>query len=154
MSEWVNTEVIIVCISFIRRTFVVTYFHIFSLNKSGTMFLQLNHQKLEVYKSTRDFVNECYKLTRALPAEERYNLVSQIRRAALSVHLNLAEGASRRSLAERKRFYEISRGSIIEIDTALGIVFDLKYCTTAELQPTGDSLLRSFKLLSLLINKT
>ncbi len=118
------------------------------------MFLQLNHQKPEVYKSTKEFVNQCYKLTRTLPPEERYNLVSQIRRAALSVHLNLAEGASRRSLIERKRYYEISRGSLIEIDTALGIVFDLKYCTTEELQPVGDSLLRSFKLLSLLINKS
>ena len=46
-------------------------------------------------------------------------MTSQIRRAALSVHLNIAEGASRRSELERRRYYEISRGSIIEIDAAL-----------------------------------
>ena len=119
-----------------------------------TMFLQLNHQKLEVYTATRRFVSECYKVSKILPSEERFNLVSQIRRAALSVHLNLAEGASRKSPVERKRFYEISRGSIIEIDTALDVVFDLQYCNSEELKPIEESLLRSFKLLSLLINKS
>ncbi len=53
-------------------------------------------------------------------------MVSQIRRAALSVHLNIAEGASGKSEVERKRYFEISRGSIIEIDTALDIAFELK----------------------------
>ena len=91
------------------------------------MFLTLNHHKLEVYKISRAFVKECYKVTMLLPQQELYNLVSQIRRAALSVHLNLSEGASRKSLAERKRYYEISRGSIIEVDTALEVVIDLDY---------------------------
>jgi four helix bundle protein len=117
------------------------------------MFLQLNHQKLEVNKATRKFVSECYKFSKLLPSEERYNLVSQIRRAALSVHLNLAEGASRKSVVERKRFYEISRGSIIEIDTSLDLVVELGYCSKEQLDPLGNSLLDSFKLLSLLINK-
>jgi four helix bundle protein len=117
------------------------------------MFLQLNHQNLEVYKATRRFVIECYSASKLLPSEERYNLVSQIRRAALSVHLNLAEGASRKSLAERKRFYEISRGSIIEIDTSLDLVVELGYCSKEQLDSLGNSLLDSFKLLSLLINK-
>jgi four helix bundle protein len=53
-----------------------------------------------------------------LPSEERFNLVQQIRRAALSVKSNLAEGCSRRSEAERKRYFEVSRGSVIEIDAA------------------------------------
>ena len=76
------------------------------------MFLKLNHQKLEVYQSSRTFVFECYKLTRQLPADEKFGMISQIRRAALSVHLNIAEGASRKSEVERKRYYEISRGSM------------------------------------------
>jgi len=57
------------------------------------MFLQLKHQKLDVFQFSRSFVGECYKMTKELPAEERYNLISQVRRAALSVHLNIAEGA-------------------------------------------------------------
>jgi len=60
-----------------------------------------------------------------LPTEERFNMVQQIRRAALSVYLNIAEGCSRRSVAERKRFYEISRGSIIEIDAVLELCAEL-----------------------------
>ena len=51
--------------------------------------------------------------------EEKFGLVQQIRRAALSAHLNLAEGFSRKSEAERRRFFGISRGSLIEIDAAL-----------------------------------
>jgi len=62
-----------------------------------------------------------------LTREERYNLIRQIRRAALSVHLNIAEGASGKSLGERKRFYEIARGSVIEIDAALDVAEDMGY---------------------------
>ena len=62
-----------------------------------------------------------------LTREERYNLIRQIRRAALSVHLNIAEGASGKSLGEGKRFYEIARGSVIEIDAALDVAEDMGY---------------------------
>ena len=68
-----------------------------------------------------------YKISKLLPADERFGMTSQLRRAALSVHLNLAEGASRKSLAERKRYYEISRGSVIEIDAILDIAEELEY---------------------------
>jgi len=91
------------------------------------MFLQLNHQKLDVFKSSKVFVLECYKLSKALPVEEKFGMISQIRRAALSVYLNIAEGASRKSEAERKRYYEIARGSLIEIDAALDIAKELGY---------------------------
>ncbi len=82
------------------------------------MYLKLNHQKLDVYQSSRKFVLECYKLSNQLPTEEKFGMISQIRRAALSVHLNIAEGSSRKSEVERKRYFEISRGSVIEIDAA------------------------------------
>lgn len=117
------------------------------------MFLQLNHQNLTVYKASRTFAFECYKLTKLFPAEEKFNLVQQIRRAATSVHLNIAEGASRKSDVERKRFYEISRSSIVEIDAALDISEDLGYCTKEELQDLGNAMLTSFKLLSGMINR-
>ena len=112
------------------------------------MFLQLNHTKLEVYKFSREFVLECYKLTKILPDEEKYAMASQIRRAALSVHLNIAEGSSRKSEAERKRYYEISRGSIIEIDAALDIATDLGYLKTFDTTKLGEKMLSTFKLLS------
>lgn len=117
------------------------------------MFLQLNHQKLAVYTASRTFALECYKLTKLFPAEEKFNLVQQIRRAATSVHLNIAEGASRKSEIERKRFYEISRSSIVEIDAALDISEDFGYCSKEQIQDLGNAMLASFKLLTGMINK-
>ena len=91
---------------------------------------------------------ECYKLTNQLPVEEKFGMISQIRRAALSVHLNIAEGASRKSEVERKRYYEISRGSIIEIDAALDIAKDLQYLEKIETQTLGIEMLSCFKMLT------
>ena len=115
------------------------------------MFLTLNHQKLDVYTISRSFVFECYNLTRSLPNEEKFGMISQIRRAALSVHLNIAEGASRKSEQERKRYYEIARGSLIEIDAALDIAKELAYLNNLELTKLGESMIRCFKLLTGLI---
>lgn len=112
------------------------------------MFLHLSHTKLEVYKSSREFAFECYKLTKALPDEEKYAMASQIRRAALSVHLNIAEGSSRKSETERKRYYEVARGSVIEIDAALDIANDLNYIKNFDTEKLGTSIVKMFKLLS------
>jgi four helix bundle protein len=60
------------------------------------MFLQLAHTNLNVYQFSRTLVLECYKLTRQFPNEEKFAMVQQIRRAALSVHINIAEGCSRK----------------------------------------------------------
>ena len=112
------------------------------------MFLTLNHQKLDIYQVSRSFVFECYRMTKTLPPEERYGMISQIRRAALSVHLNIAEGASRKSEAERKRYYEVARGSIIEIDAALDIASMLEYINIVNTKELGELLTRCFQMLS------
>ena len=112
------------------------------------MFLQLNHQKLDVFVVGKFFTLECYRFTKQLPSEEKFNMVQQIRRAALSVHLNIAEGSSRKSDAERKRHYEIARGSVIEIDTAIGIAYKLSYADLEQLQPLGGIIIKTFKILS------
>ncbi|MBS1918957.1 MAG: four helix bundle protein [Bacteroidetes bacterium] len=67
------------------------------------MFLQLNHQSLEVYKTSKLFAIECYRLSKISPADEKFGMTSQIRRAALSIHLNIAEGVSRKSGVEQKK---------------------------------------------------
>ncbi|HEY6506296.1 MAG TPA: four helix bundle protein [Chitinophagaceae bacterium] len=112
------------------------------------MFLQLAHTKLDVFKFSHDLTLECYRVTKQFPTDEKFALVQQIRRAALSVHLNIAEGCSRKSAAERKRYFEIARGSVIEIDTATGIAHNLSYLSLKELQPLGDLIIRTFKILS------
>lgn len=118
------------------------------------MFLKLNHQKLDVYATSRKFVMECYKLTHSLPGEERFSMISQIRRAALSVHLNIAEGSSRKSETERKRYYEIARGSVIEIGAALDVAHDLDYLKYIKTDSLGEATVQRFKLLTGLIKSS
>lgn len=101
------------------------------------MFLQLAHTKTDLFATSRSFALECYKTTRSFPQDERFAMKQQIRRAALSVHLNIAEGCSRKSTAERKRFFEIARGSVIEVDTALDIASNLEYVTPDKLIVLG-----------------
>ena|SRR5581483_10530447 len=115
------------------------------------MFLPLNHQNLDVYKASHEMLLECYNVTKQLPQEERFNLISQLRRASLSVKLNIAEGASRKSPAERKRFYEIARGSVIEIDAALNAAVALQYIAMENLQHLGVLLNRCFSMLCKMI---
>lgn len=116
------------------------------------MFLKLKHTTLDIFQATKLLVLECYKSAMLLPAEEKYAMTQQIRRAALSVHLNVAEGCSRRSQAERKRFYEIARGSLIEVDTAFDLAVNLKYCTETQLSVLGEKIVNVYKQLSGLIS--
>ncbi len=115
------------------------------------MFLKLNHQKLDIYHFSQAFVLECYKLSKNLPDNEKFGMISQIRRAALSVHLNIAEGASRKSEIERKRFYEISRSSIVEINAAFDIANRLEYLKNYDTSKVGEAMVRCFKILTGLI---
>jgi four helix bundle protein len=112
------------------------------------MFLQLSHTKLAVFTESQKLALECYKITKMFPQDEKFALVQQIRRAAISVHLNLAEGSSRKSEAERKRFYEISRGSVIEVDSAIGIAHQLGYADLQQLKSLGTSIVTVFKMLT------
>jgi len=121
--------------------------------KPNTMFLQLKHTKLEVFKFSQELVLECYRLTKLLPDSEKFNLISQVRRAGLSVHLNVAEGCSRKSVTDRKRFYEIARGSAIEIDTAIGIAFKLSYLKMEQLTNLENLIVTNYKILSGLIGR-
>ena len=90
------------------------------------MFIKLNHKSLKIYEAIRELAEEVYAVSVKLPTEEKFNMVQQMRRAALSVKLNLAEGSSRKSLNERRRFYEVARGSVVEIDAVLETAVDLK----------------------------
>jgi four helix bundle protein len=115
------------------------------------MFLDLPHSKLDVYQCSRQLVLECYKLSKIIPDIERFGLVQQIRRASTSVSLNIAEGSSRRSSGERRRYFEIARGSVVEIDSILDLFFDLEYCKMEDMERIGNLLIRSFKMLSSLM---
>ncbi len=89
--------------------------------------LQLNHKNLEVYKKSSKLVKLIYRFTDKFPKTEIYGLTSQMRRSAISVISNLSEGASRKSILDRKRFYEISRSSLVELDTQIEIAISLGF---------------------------
>ena len=116
------------------------------------MFLQLVHTKLDVFALSKQLVLSCYRETISFPSEEKFGMISQIRRAALSVHLNVAEGCSRKSVTERKRFYEIARGSIIEIDAAIDIAVELGYTKMEKLKLLGELMVRTFQMISKMIS--
>ena len=115
------------------------------------MFLELAHTRMPVFLTAKKLLIECYKVTQLLPAEEKFNLVQQIRRAALSVYLNIAEGSSRTSETERKRFYEIARSSVVEVDTALDFCELQYHCRKEDMKRLGDELISCFRQLSGLI---
>ncbi|WP_294244750.1 four helix bundle protein [uncultured Chryseobacterium sp.] len=115
------------------------------------MFLELNHYKLDVYKYARQLRIECYKIIVKLPDSERFNLTDQIRRASTSVVLNITEGCSRRSEQERKRYFEIARGSVIEIDSCFDMIIETGYMELQDLEKIGKTLKTTFILLSAML---
>jgi len=116
------------------------------------MFLELSHTKLDVFKVSKEFLLSCYKETISFLSDERFAMIQQIPRAALLVHLNVAEGCSRKSAAERKRFYEIAKGSLIEVDVAFDIASNLNYTTKEKLNQLGILMVRTFQLISKMIS--
>lgn len=85
------------------------------------------HQNLDVWKKAVDFSVEIYRFTEGFPKEERFGLTSQIRRAAVSIAANIAEGAGRNSNKEFLRFLSISQGSTSEAETEILIAHRLGY---------------------------
>jgi four helix bundle protein len=97
------------------------------------------HRKLPVWQDARALVSEIYALTRALPQDERFVTVPQLRRAAWSVPNNIAEGNARRGRAQLRQFLNCALGSLGEIDSMIGILPDL-YRMDAEKLATIDRL--------------
>jgi four helix bundle protein len=85
------------------------------------------HERLDAWKYAMELVEEIYRMTSSFPSHEQYGLVSQMRRAAVSVPSNLAEGAARDGSREFARFLGIARGSLSELDTQHQIAIRLGY---------------------------
>lgn len=98
------------------------------------------HENLDVWKRAVDFVVTVYKHTASFPKEEKFGLTSQIRRAAVSIPANLAEGAARQSPKEFFRFLSIAQGSASELETELLISHRLGYLRAETYRATYDEL--------------
>jgi four helix bundle protein len=94
--------------------------------------MEANYQNLDVYKVSKELIHFVYKLLRKYPSEEKYALCDQIRRAAISVPANIAEGMGRTSIREQKHFLEISYGSLMEVQCHLDISTELGYISKEE----------------------
>ena len=104
-------------------------------------------EKMEVCQLSRTFVTSIYKLVSSFPQEERYSLCDQIKRAAISVSSNIAEGCSRSSLKEQKHFIEIAYGSLMEVYCQLILAVDLNYISAAQLSDVKITIDRISKML-------
>lgn len=82
---------------------------------------------LEVWRATMDLAEGIYRITKVFPKEETYGLTSQLRRAAVSVPSNIAEGKGRSSEKELAQFLCHSRGSLFELETQINLALRLRY---------------------------
>lgn len=86
-----------------------------------------NFKKLDIWNKSVEFVTDIYRLVNTFPQAERFGLVSQMQRAAISISTNIAEGSAKSSNKDFARFLEISLGSAYELETELLVSFKLSY---------------------------
>lgn len=98
--------------------------------------MRRKHHDLNVWQESIELVKEIYEITAKFPPHEMYGLTSQIRRAAVSVPSNIAEGAARTGSKEFLQFLSICRGSLSELETQLIIANNLGYIKNIELLTT------------------
>lgn len=87
----------------------------------------MNHKELDVYKEAMELVTLIYKAVEQLPDDEKYGLASQIKRAAISIPSNIAEGSARKSTKELIQFLYIVLGSLAEVETQLELAQKLGF---------------------------
>jgi four helix bundle protein len=106
-----------------------------------------SYQDLEVWKLSIDFVKKVYQVTHNFPTSEKFGLINQIRRAAVSIPSNIAEGQGRNSTKEFKQFLAISLGSLAELETQLIIAKEIEYLTQNGLEALMSPLDRIRKMI-------
>lgn len=102
------------------------------------------HKKLEVWKNAMELAKSIYKVTELFPSSEQFGLAAQMRRAAVSIPSNLAEGAARSGKKEFLQFINIAQGSISELDTQIELAKELGFIS----QKDYDSFLLRLTVLS------
>ncbi len=96
------------------------------------------YRKLNVYLKAHELVLRTYKATREFPKEELFGLISQMRRAVISVVANIVEGYSRRTPNNKLQFYYITRGSLTELEYYIDLSYELGYLPEADYKNLQD----------------
>jgi four helix bundle protein len=110
-----------------------------------------SYRDLIAWRKAMDLVTDIYRVTQAFPRDELYGLTNQLRRAAVSVPSNIAEGQARFSPKEFHHFLGHARGSLVEIETQLTIAQNLGYLAPNQTQPLFDKASELGKVLNGLI---
>src|SRR5262245_11303473 len=106
-----------------------------------------SYRDLDAWRLAMEIVIEIYGVTRRFPAEERFGLIAQLRRAAVSVPSNIAEGHSRLGTGEFRRFVAIARGSVAEVETQIAVAMALGFLHANEIASVSPELDRLSKML-------
>ena len=106
-----------------------------------------SYRDLDVWQLAMDIVIDIYRATRALPAEERFGLSAQLRRAAVAIPSNIAEGHSRIGAGEFRRFVSVARGSVAEVETQIAVAVALGLIAGDEITSLSSQLDRLSKML-------
>ncbi|MCM8536356.1 MAG: four helix bundle protein [Lentisphaeraceae bacterium] len=94
---------------------------------------EFGFEKLQVWQLSRQLVKDVYSLTVSFPNEEKFGLVSQLRRAVISISSNIAEGSTRSSFKEQAHFSSLSYGSLMEVLCQLTLSVDLNYADSGSI---------------------
>ncbi|MGB3024050.1 MAG: four helix bundle protein [Candidatus Saccharimonadales bacterium] len=111
----------------------------------------ISYRDLEVWRQSRTLASTIYQLTHDFPASEQFGITNQMRRAAVSIPSNIAEGFGRSTAKEKNQFYYTAKGSLAELETQLYIACDVGYITDRMLQDTMDHASLTHRLLQGLI---
>jgi four helix bundle protein len=105
-------------------------------------------EKLDVWQKAVEYADKVYEITRNFPAEERFGLTSQMRQAAVSVSANIAEGSSRSSIVDFKRFIEIAYGSLLETVSELKVAQRQRFVNAQDYEKLYDEAEHLARMLS------
>lgn len=111
-----------------------------------------NFRELKIWQRSIDLAESIYKITANFPAEEKFGLISQLRRCCVSVPSNISEGAGRATNKQFKYFLEISMGSCNELQTQLELSFRFNFISKETLDTLNDEILQIFKMILVFYN--
>lgn len=110
------------------------------------------YRKLIAYQKAKEVVKRTYKLLKKFPAEERYAMCDQLRRASVSITSNIAEGVNRFSVKDKAHFIEMTYGSLMEVPSQIEIAEELGYVTADDRLSMDELIEEDARLLSGLLN--